>query len=341
MQIQETQDQETYEQLWQEQKLHTLQSWVWGEVKRGEYLPVRLGFMENEQMLFVISLQVKSLNFPRLKFAYIPKLLLTAGREQEILNLLSTYAKERLHLDFILLEFAYQEKDLPQVLKSLASHPYSIQPKQTNQIKVPGADLWLQMKGNYRRNIKKAEKDGVIILTYTTGSEAIDSFYQVMLEVFQNTKYLARSKNYFARVWELLSAEGKAKIFLAKYQEQIVGGYLVVYDEVGAYELYGGVTRQGRDLEAGYLLKYQAMLDAQKSGKAIYDHWGVAPKLTDGSYERKHELYNISLFKEGFGGEYVEFPKVRIVSLNKTKYKFFKLLQKINQFTIKLRKLFN
>jgi len=349
MEVKEITDKGIYEKIWQEQNLHILQSWAWGEVKSTAYQPVRLLFSENAQTVFVLSLLSKKLSTFKITFAYIPKLALPRGKEAEIIKLLKDYCKEKLDLDFLLLEFAKTKTQLVPELKQLPDHALQIQPQQTIQVILPNGNLWDGMKGNYRQNVRKAQKHGVIVLPYSNSKDVVginietrgeitnrdisplEAFYSVMLEIFRNTKFLPRSKEYFTRIWEILSAEGKAKIFLARFQKKVVGWYLVVYDHLGVYELYGGVTPQGRNLEAGYLLKYIAMLDAQKMQRKFYDHWGVAPKLQNNNFERTHDLYNISLFKEGFGGEYLEFALPKVVVINALSYQIFTFLQRLNK----------
>jgi lipid II:glycine glycyltransferase (peptidoglycan interpeptide bridge formation enzyme) len=69
-----------------------------------------------------------------------------------------------------------------------------------------------------------------------------------------------------------------------------------------AVESYGGMTDAGADLRANYLLKWTAMADFAREGFAVYDMWGLA---TGG----------IRQFKEGFGGEEIEYVGARDLAL--------------------------
>jgi len=145
-------------------------------------------------------------------------------------------------------------------------------------------------------------------------------------------------KPYFERVWQYLSGR-MARIYLAEFENRIVGAYFVAYDNLTAYELYGGVTKAGRDVEAGYLLKWKAILGAQELGKTTYDHWGIAPRDKTGAYESRHELASISNFKAGFGGSDVSFLPTRVLVRNPLKFKLFKSLNSLHKLSIQLRKL--
>ncbi|KXK26977.1 MAG: FemAB family protein [candidate division WS6 bacterium OLB20] len=195
------------------------------------------------------------------------------------------------------------------------------------------------MKGKYRRNIKKAERHGVTVSIHTHDASAVDAFYTVMQEIFKATDYVMHDKNYFLKVWEQLSQKDLARILLAEHHGAVVGAYLVALDEISVYELYGGVTSEGRDLEAGYMLKWEAMKMTSALGRRYYDHWGVAPRDLNGNYTKGHPLESISSFKHGFGGTDHCFAKTRVLVLNGTKYRMFGILSQLQKLKIRLKKL--
>ena len=67
-------------------------------------------------------------------------------------------------------------------------------------------------------------------------------------------------------------------------------------------EAYGGMTDAGAEARANYLLKWTAIADFAREGFAVYDMWGLA---TGG----------IRQFKEGFGGEEIEYVGARDLGL--------------------------
>lgn len=328
-------DKETYYNFWNYTDLHLLQSPQWAEIKSKEGWEIKLfGIYEHEELRDIFSIQIKKIGF--IKFGYIPKTRLSRSYEA-----LRGYFKKFLKLDFIIFEFDFKkdsELNLPSFLSNYGDH---IQPEQTNIVKLNKSEdeFFMSLKGNYRRNIKKALREGLEIKIHTKGNESINMFYKVLCEVFLNTKFLPRPKKYFENVWNELSNSNKALIITAEFEGQVVGSYLVAFDNKHAYELYGGVTRMGRDHEAGYLLKWEAIKYFNSIGKISYDHWGVSKMNVDGTYQ-KGELFNISSFKEGFGGDYVEFYPNQVMVINKTNYNLFKLVRANNKALTKLRKFF-
>ena len=340
MQIQELTDKERYSPLWKTQAGHILQSWQWGEIKRGAWQPLRLE-LEHAGESRVMTILVRKLPVLGIKVGYCPRITFPQNLESDTLESLRAFVKANDNCDFVLLESDYTDTNLPQVLKESGRIDYSVQPACSNRVDLQKSEqeLWGNLKGSYRRNINKADRQGVVIREITEGSLALDQFYDVMADIFKNTSYVMHSKDYFGRVWQKLTEAGLAKIFLAEQNGRIVGAYLVAYDENVAYEFYGGVTQAGRDVEAGYQLKWKAMLDARQMGKKFYDHWGVAPRLENGEYDPKHELGNISNFKAGFGGTDICFAKTVALVISAPKYKLFKFLLKLQALNIGLRKI--
>ena len=278
-----------YQKFWQEHRLNVLQSYAWGQIKEGEgWQVLRIGIFQDDKLMNALSIQVKKLGLT--KFAYIPKI-----KEFQFWQELKEYCKHVIKVDFVVVEFDHykdmsKKLELPSLFVQYNEH---IQPEQTNMVLLHKTEeeLFASLKGNYRRNIKKAKNNGVICEFYEHGEEmAVDKFYYVLKQVFANTKFLTRPKKYFTKVWQELASSKQsshglgaeslpgAVICTASLDKEILGAYLIVNDNSGAYELYGGVTKNGRDHEAGYLLKWEAIKYFNAKNKDFYDHWGVSKR---------------------------------------------------------------
>jgi lipid II:glycine glycyltransferase (peptidoglycan interpeptide bridge formation enzyme) len=302
-------EQSTYVRTWHQNASHILQSWQWGEFRRlgGKWQAHRAMIAGVQFTCFVRKLPLRG------KIAYIPRLDLP--NDTAFFNELQLYAKAQA-LGLVLIDPNWHKGT--RVLPAGVGMGYQIQPQHTNQVSLKSkseTDLWMGMKGNYRRNINKSKRSGVRVEVIDYQSEyrddAVLSFYRLLQEVSANTDFVLVQLEYFRQLWQVLGESDLARIYLAyDQQDSVVGAYLVVFDANGAYELYGGVSKQGRAVEAGYLLKWEAMLDAHKLGKAFYDHWGIAPfQSRDGVvvYDQSHPLAKISEFKAGFGGSVIAF----------------------------------
>lgn len=354
--IKEITEKPQYQAVWREQSLHLLQSWDWLSVKVNEgWAILRLGLFPAENAenntipAAILSLQVKQLPFSKSKFAYVPKLRTEGWMQPMIKEQLAAYLKQK-DIAFVIYEF---DKNITALdTKGFINYEGHIQPQQTNQVLLakPEEQLFTELDGKYRRNIKKSQRDGVTVAHYQFSSaedntKPIKAFYEVMQSIYANTKFIERDIQYFQTIWNSLGVNDLARIFIAEHkdetsQTEIVGAYLVVNDNLGAYELYGGVTLKGRSVEAGYLLKWEAIKYFNNLGLKYYDHWGVAPLLATGEYDKHDELYQISKFKAGFGGEYVSFPKPKVQIFNRAGFSLFMLAKKAKEIQLKIKKLF-
>lgn len=328
-------DKQKYKEVWNSSKASILQSFEWGEVKNDPWIPRRFDINKK-----AVTILIRKLPLFKKYFGYIPRGFdsgVQSSELEQLLNIAKTLKLSHLIID----PFIEKSTQIEEVFKSVGfkSSGTTIQPNQTNIVDLSKTEeeLWMNMKGNYRRNYKKSVREGCIFEVYEDGEFALEEFYKVMEIIFHRTDYVMHGFEYFKKVWETLSPQKFSKIYLAKSEDVYVGAYLVVFDNDYAYELYGGVTNAGRRVEAGYFLKWEAIKDAKKNGKKYYDHWGVAPFEGD-DYMKKHELYHISKFKEGFGGRVVEYMPQMTIYLDKKYQYLFSLLQKVQKIIIGLKK---
>ncbi len=328
-------DPSDYKGLWKENHYSLLQSWEWGEIKRPTWKPVRLA-EEN------IPIQILTRKIPLLgtSFGYIPRGFSEESISVEQLESLKKFSRKELRLSHLIIE-----PNLTESSKGVFSNTgfsnagKTIQPNQTNIVSLTEGEeaVWMKMKGKYRRNIKKSKRDGCLVKVFDKNDEAVNRFYHIMESIFARTSYVMYDKGYFQKVWDFLSMSHMAKIFIAVKGGIDVGAYFVAYDVHTAYELYGGVTDDGRDVEAGYLLKWAAIKDAIESNKQNYDHWGIAPIVGD-DYDKSHELYHISKFKEGFGGDIVKYLPQQLAVNNYFAYMIYKFGISLNEIGLGIKK---
>jgi peptidoglycan pentaglycine glycine transferase (the first glycine) len=326
-----------YHEAWRRLNGSPLQSWQWGELKSETWEVERLGIFDKEELISVVTIFLRAFPLSALTrilgfkyLAYIPRGLAIQSVKyfSKVLKELTEYLQEK-KVAFILLD---PEKDLlikgwnKEFEKALKAEGWkvagtSIEPNQTNVIRISKSEekLFAAMKPKWRRNIKKAKRHGIEIRE-SCDRHAVDEFYSVISEVAESTNFKIRSKEYFRKMWDVLSQDGLIRIFVATSGEEVVSTYLILVTDHVACEIYGGSTKKGRDLEASYLLKWEIMRAMKAGGRKFYDHWGVAPKDSD-----NHPLSGISYFKSGFGGKYVQFLPQYVKVFNPLAYLGYKL----------------
>jgi len=310
---------EQYTKVWKVCNGSPLESWQWGEFKSHNWKIERYGFYIEGSISGCVTLFIKKFPFSFLtnllgynSFAYIPR-----GFPVNDSKNINSFLKEL--DDFIKMKkFAFVVLDpglnlldkrwngnFKNALKlnGWNENGTTIQPNQTNIISLSESEgeIFSNMKPKWKRNINKAKRHGVKV-NELKDDNAISRFYEIISDVSKNTDFKIHSKEYFSDMWENLKVDNLVRIFIAEADNKLLASYLILTSKNSACEIYGGANKAGRDLEAGYLLKWEIMKQMKKEGKLYYDQWGVAPKD-----DLKHPLSGITYFKEGFGGEFVQF----------------------------------
>jgi peptidoglycan pentaglycine glycine transferase (the first glycine) len=339
MRVEVCRDFDKYNEVYLKEGLHFLQSWQWGEVKKPLWQPVRI-FIEN----LPVSILIRNLPFSKKKFGYIPRGFSKKFADPMLLKNLSSYCAKELGLCHLIVEpNLFANEDIRNLFldSGFRNIGKTIQPNFSNIVILDRSygEVFAKFDSTYRRNIRKSYKIGLSIHCLGRGDDSVDEFYKIMSEIFNRTKFVMHGFEYFKKIWKLFSEAKMAKIYLAKLQDELVGALFVLFDSQGAYEMYGGVSQKGKEVKAGYALRDATIQDAIMLGKKYYDQWGVAEFDDLGNYNKNDELFNISLFKQGFGGKNIRFESQYTMILDPIGYQFYNVGKFLNSFKIKLEKL--
>ena len=148
----------------------------------------------------------------------------------------------------------------------------------------------------WRRNIKKADKEGVEVIH---GSRAdLADFHKVYLETAKRDKFIPRPLSYFERMWdELNRTETHLKLFLANWQGQTIASTIAIQVGDHYWYSYGASSAFGREARGSNAVQWVMMKDALASGAACYDLRGITPTL-----DPNDSHVGLIQFKVGTGG---------------------------------------
>ncbi len=148
----------------------------------------------------------------------------------------------------------------------------------------------------WRRNIKKADKEGVEVIRGSKGDLA--NFHKVYLETAKRDNFIPRPLRYFERMWdELNRSEIHLKLFLAKWQGQTIASTIAIQVGDHYWYLYGASSAFGREARASNAVQWVMMKDALASGASCYDLRGITPTL-----DPNDSHAGLIQFKVGTGG---------------------------------------
>ena len=114
-------------------------------------------------------------------------------------------------------------------------------------------------------------------------------------ETADRAGFLIRTEGAYRDVWEALAPTGNARLLFARRPDgEALATLFLVRCGTRVVEPYGGMTEDGGESRANYLLKWEAIRSSREGGATSYDLWGLA---TGG----------IAHFKTGFGGREVRY----------------------------------
>ncbi len=176
-----------------------------------------------------------------------------------------------------------------------------IQPQKTLVLDIakPEEILLNQMHQKTRYNIRLAQRKGVTVQPTTNNQQStIEIFLNLLEKTAGRDKFRLHPKKYYQKMLEVLGKKGMMKLFLAKYQNQIIAANLVCFFGQVATYLHGASDYNFRQLMATHFLQWQAISEAKKLDMKYYDFWGIDEKKWPG----------VTRFKKGFGGQEIIYP---------------------------------
>ena len=173
-------------------------------------------------------------------------------------------------------------------------------PSKTIQIDLTKSEetLLKNLKQKTRYNIKIAEKNGVTIKK----SQDIDVFLDSWHKEARNRGMWLSQRNEITGLW---NAFGKsAQVYFAYKGNELLGGLLIISTPDPSYYMFAASTEYGKKLFAPTFLTWEAIKEAKKNKKKVFDFDGIY----DERYKNTENWKGFTRFKEGFGGEVITYP---------------------------------
>ncbi len=181
-----------------------------------------------------------------------------------------------------------------------------VQPRYVFQIPLAGRSLdeiFASFNQLWRRNIRKAEKSGVVV---EHGSyEDLGSFHNIYVETAQRDGFTARGLVYFQRMWKAMTAEDPSRLalYVARHDGRVLAATTMVRVGDHAWYSYGASANEGREVRPSNAIQWAMICDAHAAGASTYNLRGISDTL-----DPTDRLFGLINFKLGTGGvakEYV------------------------------------
>lgn len=310
---------------WEKTANHPLQSWYWGEAREKTGVEV-VRFAETDKagnFKKVFQMTIHKVPFLNFKIGYLPRSILPT---KEFLNFLFNYCKKN-KIAFVKIEpyvkIDPNSKEQKEFMKyqNLKKSPHPLFPEWTIMLDLTKSEeeLFKKMKRKTRYNIRLAQRKGVIVKEMSN-DKGFEIFVKLYFETCKRQKYKGHTPEYHKIIWETLKNK-IAHILVAFYKNIPVAAYeLFLYKNV-LYYPYGGSNYNYRNTFASNLLMWETIRFGKRKGAKIFDMWGSLPQ----NYNKSHPWAGFTRFKEGYGGEFVQFIGSWDLIVNFKKYIFFSI----------------
>jgi len=208
-------------------------------------------------------------------------------------------------------------------IRRLRHEPSTLQVAQTRLVELADDETMLaSFDKDTRYAVRRAEREGVIVSTVNDAGDlrAIDDLHALVLETQRRAGFPKPPLQRYRTAWRGLASGGRATIFEARLNEQLLAsGMLVIVGDRSFYLFAGSLREEAGQPKryASYLLQWAMMRHARDAGACVHDLWGIAPE----GATPEHPWYGVGLFKKGFGGRPVVWAGTWDVVVDPTLYR--------------------
>jgi lipid II:glycine glycyltransferase (peptidoglycan interpeptide bridge formation enzyme) len=167
----------------------------------------------------------------------------------------------------------------------------------------PLEQVLASMKSKTRYNVRLSDKKGVKVSE--GGSDDLDHWYALYEETSSRDRIAIHSRAYYKGLFQVSQSypgvKPTVKLLLARHEEELLAGNIVVFWKSRAAYLYGASSGEKRNLMPTYALQWEAIRMAREAGCTSYDLYGVPPLPDPG-----HPMFGLYQFKTGFSDYLIE-----------------------------------
>jgi vancomycin resistance protein VanK len=176
----------------------------------------------------------------------------------------------------------------------------------------------------WRRNIKKAEKEGVSCRRLEAGEvdAGLTAFHDLYVETAARDGFTPRPAAYFRTMFGALGSEDPDRIalFTADHGGDLVAATVLVQVGGHVWYSYGASSTAKREVRGSNAVQWAMVRHALHRGAAIYDLRGITDTL-----DADDPHVGLVQFKVGTGGEAVEYVGEWDLPLSRPLYQAFSL----------------
>lgn len=186
------------------------------------------------------------------------------------------------------------------------------------------AEVLAGMNQLWRRNIKKADKSGVVVRRVPAAEldGALADFHRLYVHTAERDHFTPRPLSYFRTMFSALLSEDPDRIalFTATHEDDLVAATILIQVGGHVWYSYGASSTEKRDVRGSNAVQWAMIRHALERDADVYDLRGITDTL-----DPDDAHVGLIQFKVGTGGEAVEYAGEWDLPVNRLLYKAFEI----------------
>lgn len=321
---------------------HPIQTWEWGDfMARQGHKVYRLGIFDNKKIVSGYTLhfhQIPRTNFtigvcqrgPAIDQDMITNITKIAHDENAVFVKIEPETIAKTYDNLGKMTEKHLSVNFPKLLVSpkvaFYPHTYIVDLTKTED------ELLENLHTKTRYNIKIANRHQVKIVEKTDG-QGFETYLRLLMATTKRQGFYLHSEQYHRDLWEILKPTGMVHIMIAYYQDQPLSAFMLFDYKKRLFYPYGASLDEHREVMASTLLMWETIRFGQKLGCKSFDMWGcLGPDAKEGD-----NGFGFHRFKQGFGGQLVQFVGSYDLVVNDPFYQIYNLIDKYRWKLLRLK----
>jgi len=183
-----------------------------------------------------------------------------------------------------------------------------------------------------RYNIRVANRYGVEVKEQTN-DKGFEIYLKLLFDTTKRQGFYLHSQKYHRDLWKTLKDTGMIHIMLASYQNQVLSAFMIFNIKDQLFYPYGASLDTNRQVMAPTLLMWEVIKLGQTLKCTTFDMWGcLGPRAKE-----NENGYGFHRFKQGYGGQLVEYVGTYDLVINAPLYKIYNSVDKIRWRLLRLK----
>jgi len=322
---------------------HPIQTWEWGEFQESQGHKVyRLGVFDQQKIVSAYTLSFHKI--PHTSFS-IGTILRGPAINGDMIENVKKIAQN---------ENAIFVKFEPDDIEKIYDNKYQLIKNKSILLNFPGLtnspkvafyphtfiidleknedELLADMSPKTRYNIKIANRHGVVI-SHSTSDNDFEIYLKMLFDTTKRQGFYLHSENYHRQLWSILKSTGIVEIFSAKFQGETLAAFMIFKLKDRLFYPYGASLDTHREVMAPTVLMWEAIKYGQSLGLKTFDMWGCLGPDANAS----EQGFGFHHFKQGYGGNLVQFVGTYDLVINPQLYKIYNLVDKYRWKLLRLK----